>query len=244
MSIPTIYVTILVIVAAVFAVGAIPVILARAARESHVPDGNPLTVGLALAVWLAVVTFLAITGAFQPTTDESVPPLGIAIVLALVAMGIAVIALPGLRSVLSDPMAQPGLVAVQVWRVAGLLFLVLLALGQLPPLFALPAGIGDVIVGLSAPVVARNLHRRGMALAWNLFGLADLGLAIFLGSSTTPGAARLFFTTPNSEVMTAFPMALIPAFLVPLSIGLHLVSLRFILSAGSSRTGTTGAIAV
>jgi uncharacterized oxidoreductase len=35
--------------------------------------------------------------------------------------------------------------------------------------------------------------------------------------------------------MTAFPIALIPTFLVPLSIGLHLVSLRFLLSASPRR---------
>ncbi len=38
----------------------------------------------------------------------------------------------------------------QAWRVAGFVFLPLLAFGHLPGLFAWPAGLGDVAVGLAA----------------------------------------------------------------------------------------------
>ena len=43
----------------------------------------------------------------------------------------------------------PALVGVQVYRVLGLEFVILTALGQLPGRFGLPAGWGDVAIGLS-----------------------------------------------------------------------------------------------
>ena len=44
-------------------------------------------------------------------------------------------------------------------RVVGVAFLPYLALGHLPALFALPAGLGDIAAGIAAPLVARRLAR-------------------------------------------------------------------------------------
>ena len=71
--------------------------------------------------------------------------------------------------------------ALQVWRVGGLFFLVEWARGHLPGGFALPAGIGDVLVGLTAPLVAAGLarHQGERAFAWwNGLGLLDLVVAV------------------------------------------------------------------
>ena len=48
---------------------------------------------------------------------------------------------------------------MQSWRVIGVMFLALYAFGLLPGLFAWPAGVGDAIVGLSAPFVLRAIVR-------------------------------------------------------------------------------------
>jgi hypothetical protein len=97
-------------------------------------------------------------------------------------------------------------------------------------LFALPAGLGDVLVGVLAPVVA-IAYRRGprentnLVSVWNLFGLADLVVAVTAGFLTSPSAFQLFaFDLPN-ELISRFPLVLIPVFLVPLSVLLHLASL-------------------
>ncbi len=37
----------------------------------------------------------------------------------------------------------------------GVAFLIIMSLGHLPPLFALPAGLGDIIAGITAPLAAR-----------------------------------------------------------------------------------------
>jgi hypothetical protein len=242
MDIP-IYVTASVLAASAFAVVALPTTLARATGAARLRPWTAAAIGLALGVWLVATAILAMRGAYRPAAGEVAPAVGVVLVLALAGLSLAVAALPRFRAVLADPGAQSGLLALQVWRIEGLAFLILLALGQLPALFALPAGVGDLAIGLSAPLVARNLHRRGLAVAWNLFGLADLAVAVSLGVATSPGPTQLFVTAPTAEALTAFPLALIPTFLVPLSIGLHLVSLRFLLAAEPRGAGTAAAAA-
>src|SRR5258708_12364542 len=166
------YVTASVLVAALFAVVALSLVINRSAPGLTGPFA-----GLVLAVWLVTTALLASNGAYQQASYGAVPPLGIALVLALAGIALAVGAVPQLRAILSDPAAQPGLLGLQVWRIVGLAFLVLLELRQLPGILAIPAGIGDSAIGVTAPFVARNLHRRNLAMAWNLFGVADLVLA-------------------------------------------------------------------
>src|SRR5262249_23828692 len=132
---------------------------------------------------------------------------------------------PSLRSLLTN---QKHLIWLNVWRLVGIVFLILMATGQMPALWALPAGIGDVIVGATAPWVARHLHAPGgkrLAVVFNLFGMTDLIVAVALGVMTSPGPAQLFHTVPTSELATDFPLALVPTFLVPLAFMLHIVSL-------------------
>src|ERR1700740_491507 len=112
----------------------------------------------------------------------------------------------------------------------GLIFLLLNAEGGLPSLFAWPAGNGDVMVGLLAPVVAvanargvvgRELLVRG----WNILGLLDLAVAITTGFLTSPSPLQMFsFDAPN-ELITAYPLVLVPVFGVPLAVLLHVASL-------------------
>jgi hypothetical protein len=97
-----------------------------------------------------------------------------------------------------------------------------------PALWALPAGIGDVLVGLSSWPVARSIEKprgRRRAVVFNLLGLTDLIVAVSLGIMTNPGPTRVFHTTPTSELLTRFPLAVVPGFLVPLAVTLHVISL-------------------
>src|SRR5258708_3891450 len=71
------------------------------------------------------------------------------------------------------------LVGLQLYRVFGGIFLVVWAQGRLSGIFALPAGIGDVATGLLALPAAYYLASggrggRGLAIAWSIFGIADL----------------------------------------------------------------------
>jgi hypothetical protein len=158
-------------------------------------------------------------------------------VLLPVALGLALSFTPAVRALVAE-VPTHWLVAVQTYRVAGGLFIYpYLAAGALTPGFALTAGVGDVVTGLAAPLVAARLGRRGAGargafLAWSAFGILDLVVAV-------SAAAAFGFGAPG--VRPGFPITTIPLFFgPPFSILLHALTLRsFVLrhgpAAGSPR---------
>jgi len=194
--------------------------------------GARVRIWLAIAVpftaWLAAVWWLAVDGAFRRRIG--VPVLPVAIFLPVL------IALPLLLSsrrigALLDAMPEPWLVGLQVYRIFGGMFLVAWSRGSLSGTFALPAGTGDVLVGLLALPTAYFLYAgapaaRSAAVAWNILGLVDFAIAIGIGILSSPGPLqRIVPDTPNAQLGT-FPTVMIPAFAVPSSILLHALSLR------------------
>jgi hypothetical protein len=191
------------------------------ARESRIA----VVTGVVLAMWAIVATMLARRGFFRPPDLSRPPPIGIALVLVLVILSACLLASPSLRRLLTN---QRHLILLNLWRLIGLVFLMLMVEGQMPALWALPAGIGDVIVGATAPWIARHVETplgRRRAVIFNVFGLTDLVVAVGLGMMTSPGPAHVFHTTPTSELATHFPLALVPIFLVPLAFVLQMISL-------------------
>jgi hypothetical protein len=190
--------------AALAATSVLVAILAPAAR------GTAIAVAVALSAWWGITFALAVAGV------TSFALFGLRVLAPLVIGTLALVAFEPLRRLLSRPELLPSLIALQTYRVIGAIWLVLLALGALPPLFAVPAGIGDVLTGVTAIWAARSLRagRIGRAVAWNLFGLLDLAVALTTGAIAGPAA------------LTVLPLVLIPTFGVPLSILLHAVSLR------------------
>ncbi|MGC1233041.1 MAG: hypothetical protein WA838_00005 [Xanthobacteraceae bacterium] len=199
-----------------------------AARMPPSDKSRYVTAGVLSAVligWLAVAQYLGATNTYFATTERAVPMLlfGLLIPLAVAAIGLwqsESIA----RLVSAIPLHW--LVAAQVYRVAGGIFLVLWVDGRLPWQFALPAGIGDVTTGIVAVVVAALLAQnaigaRRATYAWCLFGIADLVVAITMGAMTSPGRPHLLaFDAPNLLV-TAYPLVMVPTFAVPLALMLH-----------------------
>src|SRR5712664_654707 len=181
--------------------------------------------GIVLAVWAAATTVLARRGFFQPAAGARVPPVGVELIVVLLALALSLSASPSLRRLLRN---EANLIRLHLWRLEGLVFLILMVQGRVPALWALPAGLGDVLVAATAPWVARGFDRPGgrrRAIAWTLFGMADLVVAVALGVMTNPGPTQVFHTIPNAELLTQYPLALVPTFLVPLAFTLHVVSL-------------------
>jgi hypothetical protein len=212
---------------------------ARAEHRDTGARGGPLLAGAVyVAGWFTLVVVAARAGVFESTPDTTVPVIGLGIV-APVLLGCVLLALPEFRERL-ERIPLHWLVGVQAYRVVGGLFLVAHAQGDLPAEFALPAGIGDVLVGLAAPFVARRLAKAGperartSVLIWCWLGLADLVVAVACGLLTAPSALQqLALDAPNAAI-TSYPLVIIPTFAVPVSILLHvyvIVRLR-----ASSRT--------
>lgn len=184
-----------------------------------------LAASVALALWSITATVFAYRGLFEPPTAETFPPIGINLIVVFLFLALCLTSSAPLRRLLSN---QTYLTRLNVWRLLGAVFLILMVLGQMPALWAIPAGIGDVLIGLFAFPVARYLDSpagRRRAIIFNLLGMIDLILAVFLGVTTNPGPAEIFHTTPTSVLITRFPLALVPTFLVPLAFAIHVISL-------------------
>lgn len=137
---------------------------------------------------------------------------------------------PALKRVVTA-IPQQWLIGMQLFRVEGAIFLTLYAMHRLPPQFAMPAGIGDVLVGLAAPIVAiaylrKGSQANGLILAWNLLGLLDLVTAVTTGMLTSPIPIHVFTMDAPNELISLYPLVMVPVFLVPLAFLLHFASLR------------------
>jgi hypothetical protein len=197
------------------------------------------SVAALLIAWFAAALVLARLGFYQGTATR-VPMIQFGLLIPVV-VGVALFwRWRTLRSVI-DALPQRWIAGIQFFRVEGAIFLILLAAGRLPGVFAWPAGVGDVLVGLLAPIVASAYTRKpdamaGRLRAWNLLGIVDLVIAVTTGFLSSPSRFQVFaFDRPN-VLITAFPLVMIPVFLVPLAMLLHLASLKKL--QGERRDGT------
>jgi hypothetical protein len=195
------------------------------------PDNQGLSavlVGL-LAAWFLAVLFAASIGVFDAGTrySMSVPiPLGLGAVLPVALFGLWFRTSSQFRQHLLS-LNPVVLTAVQVWRVAGIQFLLLLAKGVLPPVFALPAGLGDMAIGVTAPFIAHALAQNKISargfVRWQMAGITDLVVAVTLGVLSSPGRIGILARGTTTRVMGQLPMTLIPTFAVPLLVILHII---------------------
>jgi hypothetical protein len=186
------------------------------------------TVAAVLCGWFVIASTLALLGVYHGTSRRF-PAIEFGIFIPVLA-GCLMIWRWSAVSRLIDAVPRGWVIGVQFYRVEGVTFLILYASNLLPGLFALPAGVGDVAVGLSALVIGIGASggrqpRSWTVLRWNLLGIADLAAALVTGFLTSPSPLQRFaFDRPN-ELISVFPLVLIPTFLVPLAILLHVVSL-------------------
>ena len=199
--------------------------------ESQPTGPNPihLSVIVVLTVWFLLVVSLGAVGAFvgRPGT----PPFAIAIGVG--APLLLFFAWLRLSETFRDFVLSLDLrliAGMQAWRWGGLGFLSLYAHHLLPAMFALPAGLGDMAIGVTAPWIILALVRRpafaGSAgfIRWNLLGILDLIVALVMGTlsaTLTTGAPGAISTAP----MATLPLLLIPSFMVPLFLMLHTAAL-------------------
>ena len=185
-----------------------------------------LSVFLILAIWFVLVVSLGTQGAFLGRPGA--PPIGMAIgFTAPLLIFFAWLRLsPAFRDfVLSLDLRL--MAGMQAWRFAGLGFLFLYAYKVLPGPFALPAGLGDMAVGLAAPWMIPGLARdpdfaaSNAFVRWNWLGILDLVVALGLGASMAVAAPGTISTAP----MATLPLLIVPVFLVPFFLMLHATAL-------------------
>jgi hypothetical protein len=220
------------IVAASFIIAAVAIYaVARSVRAAGW-DGARANRAVALVTvliggWLAAALALTWNGAYTASLDR-LPTIQFGIFVPIIAGVLLYRASSFVREIVAA-VSQSWLIGIQTYRALGFNFLALYSASLIPGVFALPAGTGDIIVGVTALLIALAYAAgfppsNGVVRAWNLFGIADLVVAVTTGFMSSPSALQVTaFDLPNTMI-AEFPLALVPAFAVPLSILLHFAS--------------------
>jgi hypothetical protein len=208
------------------------VLYGGAARAGLSRGRAALLAGVAAVViggWFVASAVIASNGGYHTRLGHGAPWLPIAVagfLGSLLALG----RIPVVARALAAPGMTGRLIHPDSFRViTGVVFLLVMALGHLPALFAVPAGLGDIATGVAAPWVARGLAQgtgRRAALWFNAFGMTDLVVALTLGALS---AYQLVDVTPSGAPISELPLALIPTAAVPLLLALHITSVSALL---------------
>lgn len=102
--------------------------------------------------------------------------------------------------------------------------------GWMPHVMTLGGGNVELVFAASAPIVALALMHGWVGgkfvFLWNAVGMLSLANVVLRGVGSAPGPAHFLHTEVANVAMGQFPFTLIPAVMVPLALGLHLVTAR------------------
>jgi hypothetical protein len=199
-------------------------------RNLRHPDFTGMLTYSAVALWFTFALVMAAQGRYISGPHK--PPLltGLTLLIPLVSF-IFAYTRHGSFWRFCQTLDLRLIVIAHAWRIVAIDFILCWIDGRLPAAFALPAGIGDILTGAAAIPLAWAISTHTPALrnrfiAWNIFGLADLVLAVTLGILHSPSTAGLLANaSPTTLLMAELPRSLVPTFLVPLFILLHLLAL-------------------
>jgi hypothetical protein len=226
------YLTPFILTGMILVIAALVLGLRRALRRVAWPEADQAkalwSVSTLLIGWFIVAAATSIAGFYRPSSGP--PTIQYGLLTPIVVGVLAFLTWPLLRRIVAS-VPSTWLVGVQFYRVLGVIFVVLYAGRHLPGIFALPAGVGDTLVGVLAPFVAASFARSPEESArrvrlWNMLGIADLVIAVTLGFLTSPSPLQMAAFDRPSGLIAMFPLSLIPVFAVPLSILLHIASLQ------------------
>jgi hypothetical protein len=207
---------------------------ARSPLQRRTQIAAPLLAGVYLSAWLGLSLVAGDVSNFHfASLDRRL----VVLVVGMGPMIAAVALLYRSRTMHAIHAAMPPewLIWAQTYRVAGVMFLFpFLYYRVIPAGFAIPAAVGDFLTGLAAPWVASRVAQRRpgaltLAIAWNLFGIADLIVA--------PLSAVL----SQAPVLTLYPLVLVPLFAgPPMGILTHVRSLRALAVASNAAPAGPG----
>ena len=183
-----------------------------------------LALAAATGAWIGVAAAAAARGSLA--VSMPFPVIGLFAALPIAATALLAALAPSFRTALLG-VPLPLLIGLNVSRVFGAFFLLLAAAGRLGGPFPYAAAWGDIITGALALPLAWYAVRRpgshiGVIGAWNVFGAADLIVAVTLGLTSATGSPwQLFDAGAGSAAMQALPWSLVPTVLVPFYLIMH-----------------------
>lgn len=181
----------------------------------------PILWGILLSAW-------SISGKMS---DFSIFPFNfIPVILIPLITAVIFISFSGLSEILKHIPAG-NLIRLQSFRFFVEILLWILFINNLLPVQMTFEGRNfDIIVGISAPIIAYlafrgKISRKGLII-WNVIGLGLLLNIVTIAILSTPSPWRIFMNEPANYIVTYFPVAWLPGFLVPLAYYLHFLSIK------------------
>lgn len=198
------------------------------------PFKSPTFIGITL-LWFAIVLGLSLNGYFE--TPEGVLPVKMPIFFMIPPiLFVLALVMSGSVAAWADRIDITTLTSLQSWRVMGFTFLILWALGELPLVFALLSGFGDVATGIYAAFATVKVSER--KVGWQVsarrviyMGSVDFTVAVGTGLLSAAGYLKISEAEVSAHLMTAYPMVMFPIFIVPAFIILHIMAWRAISKA-------------
>ncbi|MDB6068163.1 MAG: hypothetical protein JWR26_4371 [Pedosphaera sp.] len=184
----------------------------------------------AITLWFIFALVMSLQGHFQGGLASPPLPMGLSILVPFSLFVLSYWRIDSFRA-FARALDLRMIVALHISRIIGLDFVIRHLQGQLPAAFAYPAGLGDALIALTAvPLLlamsAKTPSVRKWFVAWNILGIIDLVLAVALGIlHSVSSFGILAGSGPTTLLMTQFPRSLVPTFLVPIFILLHLLAL-------------------
>jgi hypothetical protein len=179
-----------------------------------------------VAAWFLAALAGSLLGVFDSAPRPPIV-LGLAVTVPVVLFELCYLTFPRFQQFVAS-LNLRALTLAQTGRIAGIVFLILHSQGALPGAFALPAGWGDIAIGITAPLVAwywKPPFPRTAFAVWNVLGILDLVMAVSLGVLSSPTILGVLAGEGSTRIMGQFPLSLIPTFFVPLFLIFHLIAL-------------------
>lgn len=177
-------------------------------------------VGL-ICAWFLVAVAASALGVFRGNINGFGAAVGVAALAPILIFFVWFASSSRLRA-FALSLSPRALTFAQSWRVLGFVFVLLEAHRLLPGVFALPAGYGDMTIGMTATLAAWKLarpERRARFMLWQALGIADLVVAVGTGVTAPLVDPQAVSMAP----MTMLPLSLVPVFFVPLLLMLHVI---------------------
>jgi uncharacterized membrane protein YhaH (DUF805 family) len=183
---------------------------------------------LGLLTWVGYATAMGYWGAGR--LGSGIPPLPVFLVGPAVGL-VLFMARSSFGGRLAGGIPVSVFIGLESFRIVVELFLHQLWLeGLVPRMLTFEGANFDIVIGASAPLVAwlvstRRIGRRA-GIAWSVAGILMLLNVIVRSVLTTPGPTHLITSDLANRAITQFPFTFIPAFLAPLAMLLHVLSIR------------------
>jgi hypothetical protein len=178
-------------------------------------------------LYLAYASLLALRGVFY---SVSVPPRVIVFTaLPLMIVLFIVVANTRLFKTLLRAVKLESLIALHVFRLLGVFFLLLTIYKLLPLDFGISGGAGDILTAIFAIPLARRVAKKKpgsltLVYIWNIFGALDIINIMVLAVIGAKNAAAT--GNQGSMEMTIFPFVWLPAFAPATILFLHYLIFR------------------